>query len=148
MDESKAPGRRDGSTEPVEAGETPAGLRPVGRVGAPPDAEATSEHFHFWVPEDRLVEKTQLVHVESPTGGQDVRFYGLVTEVFRRSRRSDMLEEADRFDGRPEEHPRSLTPRALGVEGKGAAGRKKGKSPSLVQERRNPWYLSISEPTS
>ena len=103
MDEPKAPGRRDGSTEPVEAGETPADLRPVGRVGAPPDAEATSEHFHFWVPEDRLVEKTQLVHVESPTGGQNVHFYGLVTEVFRRSRRSDMLEEADRFDGRPEE---------------------------------------------
>jgi hypothetical protein len=103
MDESKAPGRRDGSPETPEVGETPTGLRPVGRVGAPPDAEATSEHFHFWVPEDRLVEKTQLVHVESPTGGQNVRFYGLVTEVFRRSRRSDMLEEADRFDGRPEE---------------------------------------------
>jgi hypothetical protein len=103
MDEAKAPGRRDGSPEPVEAGEAPSGLRPVGRVGAPPNAEATSEHFHFWVPEDRLVEKTQLVHVESPTGGQAVHFYGLVTEVFRRSRRSDMLEEADRFDGRPEE---------------------------------------------
>jgi hypothetical protein len=103
MDEAKAPGRRDGSTEPVEAGETPAGPPPVGRVAAPPNAEATSEHFHFWVPEDRLVEKTQLVHVESPTGGQDVHFYGLVTEVFRRSRRSDMLEESDRFDGRPEE---------------------------------------------
>jgi hypothetical protein len=103
MDKAKTPGRRDGSTEPVEAGETPTGLQPVGRVGAPPNAEATSEHFHFWVPEDRLVEKTQLVHVESPAGGQDVRFYGLVTEVFRRSRRSDMLEESDRFDGRPEE---------------------------------------------
>jgi hypothetical protein len=103
MDTSTDHVRRDGSSEPVEAGETATGLRPLGRVGAPPDAEATSDQFHFWVPEDRLVEKTQLVHLESPAGTQDVRFYGLVTEVFRRSRRRDMLEEADRFDGRPEE---------------------------------------------
>ncbi len=72
-------------------------------MAAPRGSEATTEAFHFWVPEDRLVEKTQLVHVESPTGGRDVHFYGLVTEVFRRSRRNDMLEESDRFDGRPEE---------------------------------------------
>jgi hypothetical protein len=103
MDESTSPGRRDGSAEMPQAAETSSGFRPVGRVGAPRGAEATTEVFHFWVPDDRLVEKTQLVHVESPTGDHDVRFYGLVTEVFRRSRRSDMLEEADRFDGRPEE---------------------------------------------
>src|SRR4030042_173108 len=101
MDESEASGRRDGSAETAEAGEPPALLRSIGRVGAPRGAEATTEQFHFWVPEDRLVEKTQLVHVESPTGAHSVRFYGLVTEVFRRSRRNDMLEEADRFDGRP-----------------------------------------------
>lgn len=103
MDESTDHGRRDGSTEPVEVAETPAGLLPAGRVGAPPGAEATTEQFQFWVPEDRLVEKTQLVHLESAAGTRSIHFYGLVTEVFRRSRRSDMLEEADRFDGRPEE---------------------------------------------
>jgi len=103
MDGSKDDSRRDGSSEAIEAEEAAEALRALGRVGAPPDAEATSERFHFWVPEDQLVEKTQLVHVESPTGGEKVHFYGLVTEVFRRSRRKDMLEEADRFDGRPEE---------------------------------------------
>ncbi len=103
MDESSGDRRRDGSSEPAEVADAPAGLRSIGRVGAPPGAEATTEEFNFWVPEDRLVEKTQLVYVESPAGTQSVQFYGLVTEVFRRSRRSDMLEEADRFDGRPEE---------------------------------------------
>lgn len=78
-------------------------LDPIGRVGAPRGAEATTEQFYFWVPEDRLVEKTQLVYVDGPAGATSVRFYGLVTEVFRRSRRADMLEEADRFDGRPQE---------------------------------------------
>lgn len=87
--------RRDGTP--------PEGLIAVGRVGAPRGAEATTEQFYFWVPEDRLVEKTQLVYVASPAGPATVKFYGLVTEVFRRSRRSDMLEEADRFDGRAEE---------------------------------------------
>ncbi|MGE0820845.1 MAG: ATP-binding protein [Candidatus Binatia bacterium] len=79
------------------------GVAPLGRVGAPQGAEATSEEFHFWVPDDQLVEKTQLVYLESPTARRTVTFYGLVTEVFRRSRRANMLEETDRFDGRPEE---------------------------------------------
>lgn len=94
-----------GPTEGLErhAGASPSSLIPIGRVGAPRGAEATTEQFYFWVPEDRLVEKTQLVYVESPAGPATVKFYGLVTEVFRRSRRSDMLEEADRFDGRAEE---------------------------------------------
>jgi len=97
MSEPEGQSRQDGS------GEAATGARPVGRVGAPRGSEATTEGFHFWVPEDRLVEKTQLVYVDSATGGDNVCFYGLVTEVFRRSRRNDMLEEADRFDGRPEE---------------------------------------------
>jgi uncharacterized protein len=93
------------STEGRErhGGTPPSGLIPVGRVGAPLGAEATTEQFYFWVPEDRLVEKTQLVYVDSPAGPAVVKFYGLVSEVFRRSRRADMLEEADRFDGRAEE---------------------------------------------
>lgn len=84
-------------------GAQPEGPAPLGRIGTPRGLEASTEEFYFWVAEDRLVEKTQLVYVDSPAGPKPVRFYGLVTEVFRRSRRSDMLEEADRFDGRPEE---------------------------------------------
>src|SRR3989304_8697646 len=77
------------------------GLTPVGRVGAPRGAEATTEGFYCWVPEDRLIEKTQLVYVDSPAGPTNVRFYGLVSEVFRRSRRADMLGGAARVDGGP-----------------------------------------------
>lgn len=80
-----------------------AGLQPIGRVGAPRGNEATTTEFHFWVPDDKVVEKTQLVFAESPAGDSSLVYYGVVTEVFRRSRRSDMLEESDRYDGRPEE---------------------------------------------
>ncbi len=86
-----------------EDGARPARQAPLGRVGAPKGEEATTEQFYCWVPDDLLVEKTQLVYVESPAGPKPVEFYGLVTEVFRRSRRVDMIEESDRFDGRPEE---------------------------------------------
>lgn len=73
---------------------------PVGRVGAPRASEATTEEFYFWIPEDQVVEKTQLVRVLSRAGATPVEFFGLVTEVFRRSRRESMLEESDRYDGR------------------------------------------------
>lgn len=76
---------------------------PMGRVGAPRSLEATSSVFLFWVAEDQLVEKTQLVHASSPAGTGSVTYYGLVTEVFRQSRSQNMLEESDRFDGRPDE---------------------------------------------
>jgi hypothetical protein len=85
---------------------------PLGRVGTPRESEATSQVFYFWAPEDGLIEKTQLVHVEAEVGERAVQFYGLVTEVFRRSRRASMLEEADRFDGRPDE---SVPLRSRGV---------------------------------
>src|ERR1700758_5006318 len=68
----------------------------IGRVGAPAGAEASSEEFTVWTAEDVAIEKTQLVCVDSTVGSTPTRFYGLVSEVFRRSRRSDMLEEADR----------------------------------------------------
>jgi uncharacterized protein len=75
----------------------------IGRVGAPAGAEASSEEFTVWTAEDVAIEKTQLLCVDSTVGSTPTRFYGLVSEAFRRSRRSDMLEEADRFDGRPTE---------------------------------------------
>jgi hypothetical protein len=74
----------------------------LGRVGAPRGAEATSEEFHIWVPDHTLAEKTQLVKVQSVAGRTPVAVYGLVTEVRRRSRRADILEESDRYDNTPE----------------------------------------------
>jgi DNA helicase HerA-like ATPase len=88
------------SSSPSQDGAPPV---TVGRIAAPGGAEATSSEFYLWTPEEVGLEKTQLVYVESPVGSQQVIFYGIVTEVFRRSRRSDMLEESDRFDGRPDE---------------------------------------------
>lgn len=75
----------------------------IGRVGAPGGQEATTDCFYFWTGDEELVEKTQLVRAASQAGGQPAEFYGLVTEVYRRSRRQSMIEEADRFDTRPEE---------------------------------------------
>jgi uncharacterized protein len=83
-----------------EAGGVPP-TRPLGRVGAPRGAEATSEEFSVWVPDDQIVEKTQLVRVETEVGSMAVRMYGLVSEVSRRSRRADILEESDRYDNEP-----------------------------------------------
>ncbi len=81
----------------------PRSLESTGRVGAPRGLEATSDEFYFWVSDEQLIEKTQLVHAESPAGTGSVAYYALVTEVYRQSRQQDMLEESDRFDGRPEE---------------------------------------------
>jgi DNA helicase HerA-like ATPase len=91
------------NTDPERVNGASADEEALGRVGAPREAEATSSQFYFWTSEDRTIEKTQLVYAEGPAGSGPVRHYGLVTEVYRRSRRTDMLEEADRFDGRPEE---------------------------------------------
>jgi DNA helicase HerA-like ATPase len=71
----------------------------IGKVASPPRREATSEQFHFWVPSGQLVEKTQIVRTESQVGNQLVRFYALVNEVYRQSRKRDISEEYDTFDG-------------------------------------------------
>jgi hypothetical protein len=76
-------------------------VRPLGRVGAPRGAEATSDEFSMWVPDDQIVEKTQLVRAETKMASTAVRIYGLVSEVSRRSRRADILEESDRYDNDP-----------------------------------------------
>jgi len=91
--------------EKIEKGsvELPKSLESTGRLGAPRGFEATSDQFYFWVSDEQLIEKTQLVHAESPAGTGSVTYYALVTEVYRQSRQQDMLEESDRFDGRPEE---------------------------------------------
>jgi hypothetical protein len=79
-----------------------AGEAPIGRVGTPPNLEATADQFAFWVPEGTPIEQTQIVRAQAffPSVGQ-VTYFGLVEEVSRRSRRHDILEERDRYDGVP-----------------------------------------------
>jgi hypothetical protein len=78
---------------------------PLGRVAAPPDHESTSGKFYFWVDRDRSVERTQIVTPRSKVAGQEVKFIGIVQEVYRRSRQRDIGEESARFDCRSAEQP-------------------------------------------
>lgn len=71
----------------------------IGKVASPARQEANSEEFYFWVNREVLVEKTQIVRTDSTVGDQSIAFFGVVKEVFRRSRQSDMAEEIDRHDG-------------------------------------------------
>jgi DNA helicase HerA-like ATPase len=71
----------------------------IGKVASPPRRESSSEEFYFWVAPDTLVEKSQIVRTESEVAGQRLVFYGLIREVYRQSRQSDLGEEYDRHDG-------------------------------------------------
>ncbi|HVF09471.1 MAG TPA: hypothetical protein VNA16_01640 [Abditibacteriaceae bacterium] len=71
----------------------------VGRVGCPAGQEATSDKFHFWIPSDALVEKSQLVTCGSTIAGEDMTFYAIVDEVRRSSRKRSMGQEFDEADG-------------------------------------------------
>jgi uncharacterized protein len=71
----------------------------IGRVGAPPQLEATPEQFNFWVARHQLVENNQFVSVKSVVGGKDITYFGIVDEVRRASRKRDILEEYDTADG-------------------------------------------------
>lgn len=71
----------------------------IGKVASPPRRESTSEEFYFWVAPGTLVEKSQIVRTESTIGDQRLIFYGLIREVYRQSRQSDLGEEYDRHDG-------------------------------------------------
>ncbi len=77
----------------------PSAYGAIGKVASPPRRESTSEEFYFWVAPDTLVEKSQIVRTESEIGGQRLVFYGLIKEVYRQSRQSDLGEEFDRHDG-------------------------------------------------
>lgn len=96
------PNDTDGSTFPGASGtiaeKVPANAVVLGRVAAPPNKEATSEYFYFWVARDQLVERTQIVRTSSTLRGKQIEFVGLVEEVYRQSRQKDMGEEVDRFD--------------------------------------------------
>lgn len=73
--------------------------RIIGKVASPPQRESTSDQFHFWVPQGELVEKTQIVCTECRIGNQPIQFYAVVDEVYRQSRKRNMGEEFDTFDG-------------------------------------------------
>ncbi|MBI1923821.1 ATP-binding protein [Candidatus Poribacteria bacterium] len=98
---------RETEFETYERGaiEMPDGRLCIGRVGAPPQQEATSEQFYFWVTRNALVEKTQLVTCKSQIGEKSVTFYAIVDEVYRRSRKRNMGEEVDEQDGDPTYEP-------------------------------------------
>ncbi|MGI8549440.1 MAG: hypothetical protein ACR2PL_01400 [Dehalococcoidia bacterium] len=78
----------------------------IGRVASPMRSESTSVRCYFWVPRGTLVEKTQLVRTESKVaGGEPISFFGVVEEVYRRSRRRSFDEEFDNFDGEIDYEP-------------------------------------------
>src|ERR1043165_2814349 len=79
--------------------------RLIGRVASPPKLESTSEQFYFWVERGRLVERTQFVRADCTIDGKQIRFYGLIDEVHRRSRKRDIHEEFDVTDGKLQEDP-------------------------------------------
>jgi hypothetical protein len=71
----------------------------LGKVASPPNKESTCDEFYFWVRRDAVVERTQIVTTTSRLGGQDVKFYGLVREVFRQGRPRSIAEACDGYDG-------------------------------------------------
>jgi DNA helicase HerA-like ATPase len=77
----------------------PATTCAIGKVASPLRHESTSEEFFFWVAPNTLVEKSQIVRTECRIGDKDLKFYGLIREVYRQSRQSDLGEEYDRHDG-------------------------------------------------
>lgn len=81
------------------------GRQMIGRVASPPQKEATSEQFHFWVPSGQIVEKTQIVRVNSQVGDTDLSFYALVDEVYRQSRKRHIGQEYDAYDGDTDYRP-------------------------------------------
>ena len=60
-------------------------VTPLGRVAAPQGQESTSGKFYFWIDRDKTVERTQIVTTRSTVGTHEVKFIGIVLEVYRRS---------------------------------------------------------------
>jgi DNA helicase HerA-like ATPase len=79
--------------------EQPERAEVIGRVASPPQKESTSEEFYFWVRDDVIVERGQIVRTELSHGGGVIRFYAAVQEVYRQSRLRSLAEARDRHDG-------------------------------------------------
>jgi hypothetical protein len=97
--------RYESSPDDADELDAAGGTRLLGRVATPAGMEATVDDFAFWVPEGVPVEATQIVRASArfPSVGE-VQFYGVVESVSRRSRRSSVLEERDRYDGAPDQN--------------------------------------------
>lgn len=71
---------------------------PMGRVASPLNHESTTERFYFWVPPGTLLEKTHLVVTRCEIAGRQLTYYGVVEEVYRRSRHRNIDSEVDLYD--------------------------------------------------
>jgi hypothetical protein len=76
-------------------------LRRAGRSAARPGGD--QQPLLFWIPEEALVEATQIVTARCAIPGdpqkREMTYYALVEEVHRCSRRRGMGHEVDEFDG-------------------------------------------------
>lgn len=79
--------------------EETAATNAVGRIAAPIRFEATSSEFYFWIKRDETLEENQIVFSENDINGEKIKFYALIDEIKRTSRRADMTEEYDIGDG-------------------------------------------------
>lgn len=71
----------------------------IGKLASPVQKESTSEKFYFWIPNNTLVEKGQIIRAESTIENRKIQFYAIVDEVYRQSRKRSIGEEYDCFDG-------------------------------------------------
>lgn len=71
----------------------------VGRIAAPIKFESTPSEFYFWIKRGTVLEENQIVYSESEAGGETIKYYGVIDEIKRTSRRADMTEEYDVADG-------------------------------------------------
>ena len=71
----------------------------VGRIAAPIKFESTPGDFYFWIKRGTVLEENQIVYSESEAAGEIIKYYGVVDEIKRTSRRADMTEEYDIADG-------------------------------------------------
>src|SRR5258708_6312704 len=87
----------DAELEPAEQAAAPTAA--IGRVASPVRFESTSSRWYFWAAPGALVEKTQLVWTSSEIAARSIRFFGTVSEVFRRSRKRSIDDEIDTYGG-------------------------------------------------
>ncbi len=82
-----------------EIPETSSNKDAVGRIAAPIKFESTPSEFYFWIKRGTVLEENQIVYSESSAGGETIKYYGVIDEIKRTSRRADMSEEYDVADG-------------------------------------------------
>ena len=90
---------RSGRAEPAADDAARPSGNLIGRVASPLNHESTTSRFYFWTPPGTLVEKTQLVVTRCMVAGRELTFFGVVEEVYRRSRQRNMDGEVDLYDG-------------------------------------------------